>query len=217
MKGLIRNNFYTVEGSLKATLLLSLIAGIVLVIAGKLPMDSDNLFSMIIAGNLGGFGALSMTVMQKDAASKWNKFELTMPVSRNDVITARYLSCMLYVLIGVVMALLTALAFYLTAGAVNLERMGYGFIFGLGFALSMPTFTIPLTLILGDDKIEPILVISILAGMTLLFCSNAIMTPLFRDAANGDFLFRLSYVVLILVLFMVSYLISCRLYEKKEL
>ncbi len=217
MKGLIRNNFYTVEGSLKSTLLISLIAAVVLAIVTRVTSDSGNLFSMIISGNLGGFGALAMTVMQKDAASKWNKFELTMPVRRRDVITARYIACMLYVLIGIVMALVSVWAFHLATGALNPERMSYGFAFGWGFALSMPTFMIPLVLILGTDKTEPIMVVSIIAGLALFFGYSAVLAPIFRNLEHSNFLFRLSYVAFSTVLFILSYLLSCRIYKKKEL
>ena len=217
MKGLIRNNFYTVEGSLKSTLLISLIAAVVLAIVAMYNSDSGFLLSGIIGGNLAGFGALAMTAIQKDAASKWNKFELTMPVRRRDVITARYISCLLYVLIGIVMALVSALPFHLATGALNLERLSYGFVFGWGFALSMPTFVIPLVLILGTDKTEPIIVVSIIAGLVLFFGYSAVCSPFFSNLEHSDFLFRLSYVIFCTVLFVLSYLISCRLYRKKEL
>ncbi len=217
MKGLIRNNFYTVEGSLKATLLLSFVAAIVLAIVGKVTADSGNLFSFIIAGNLGGFGALAMTVMQKDAASKWNKFELTMPVSRKDVVTARYISCMLYVLIGVIVSMISIFVFYLVTGSANLERAGYGYAFGIGFALAIPTFMIPLVMILGTDKTEPLALVSVIAGLLLFFGSSAIMTPFLKDAANANYIFRLSYVAFSIVLFVASYLLSRWIYKKKEL
>ncbi len=217
MKGLIRNNFYTVEGSLKSTLLLSIIAAIVLAIVTRVISDSGNLFSMIISGNLGAFGALTMTVIQKDAVSKWNKFELTMPVRRRDVITARYIASMLYVLIGTIMAVVSVLVFYLATGALNLERMSYGFVFGWGFALSMPTFMIPLVLILGTDKIEPIMVVAIIAGFLLFLGGSAVASPFLKETANPDFVFRLSYLVFSIVLLVGSYLLSCWLYKKKEL
>lgn len=218
MKGLIRNNFYTVEGSLKVTLLLSLVATIVLAIVGKITADSGSLFGLIISGNLGGFGALSMTVMQKDAASKWNKFELTMPVRRKDVVTARYISCMLCVLIGIVMALINVLVFYLATGAVHPERMDYGVVFGsLGLALSMPTFMIPLVMIFGTDKTDSFMFVSIIMGLVLFFGSSAIMTPFLKDAANANLILRLSYVAFSMVLFVVSYLLSCWIYKKKDL
>lgn len=217
MKGLIRNNFYTVEGSLKASLLISLIAAIVIAIVGKSTVNSGMLFSGIVGANMGGFGALAATAMQKDAASKWNKFELTTPVSRKDVVTARYISCLLYVLIGILMSIISLLVFYLVTGVINLERMSYGFVLGWGVAMSFPSFMIPLVTIFGLDKAEPMMLVSIIMGLVLFFASNAIMTPFLKDVAYANLIFRLSYVALTTVLFVVSYLLSCWIYKKKEL
>ena len=115
------------------------------------------------------------------------------------------------------MALVCVLAFYLATGALSLERMSYGFVFGWGFALSMPTFMIPLVLILGTDKTEPIMVVSIVAGLASFFGYTAVSSPIFRNLEYSNFLFRLSYVVFSTVLFILSYLLSCRVYKKKEL
>lgn len=217
MKGLIRNNFYTVESSLKATLLISFAVSIVLAIVAKVTGDSGSLFSFIIAGNLGGFGSLAATALQKDAASKWDKFELTMPISRKDVVTAQYISNIFYVLIGVLASIVGVFVFYLATGSVNWERANYGFAFGIGFALSMPTFMHPLLMIFGTDKTEPFLLAAIIMGFVLFFGSSAVITPFLKDAAHADFIFRAGYVVFSIALFAISYLLSCRIYKKKEL
>lgn len=58
MKGLIRNNFYTAEGSIKMTLIISIIIMTVTSIMGK---GRSFLISSVIAANLGAFGGLSTT------------------------------------------------------------------------------------------------------------------------------------------------------------
>lgn len=217
MKGLIRNNFYTVESSLKATLLLSFAASLVLTIASMTTGNNSNLLSLIIAANLGGYGSLATTLIQKDAASKWNKFELTMPVSRKDVVTARYISSLLYVLIGAFVSIVSTFVFHLVTGSLNWDRAGYGFAFGIGFALSLPTFMIPLVISFGTDKTEPFMLVSIIAGLVLFFGSSVVTGSFLNASEHADFIFRLSYVAFSIVLFVVSYLFSCWLYKKKEL
>ncbi len=81
----------------------------------------------------------------------------------------------------------------------------------------MPTFIIPLVLTLGTDKTEPIMVVSIIAGLGLFIGCSAIMTLFLVDVANADLIFRLSYMAFSIVLFILSYLLSCRIYKKKEL
>lgn len=217
MKGLIRNNFYNVEGSLKATILIGFIAMIAIAIAGIYFPNNNALIAGIIGGLLGAFGGLAGTAIQKDAASKWNKFELTMPLSRGDVIKARYISFVLYILLGIFMAILSVLLFYIVTGSVNPERMSYGFVFGISFAMSIPTFMMPLILIFGTDKNEVILMASMIIGISLFLVSSVILAPFLRDFSNAALVFRLGYIIFSIVLFAASYLLSLLLYKRKEL
>ena len=92
--------------------------------------------------------------------------------------TAWYLSSAFYVLIGLVVAIISVLLFYVVSGIVHFERIGYGFAFGIGFALSIPTFMIPLVMIFGTDKTEPLMFVSVIAGLLLFFGG--------RDLARGS-------------------------------
>lgn len=217
MKGLIRNNFYKVEGSLKSTLLISAACALVLLLVGKTAESSNYLLGFTIAGILGGYGSLTVTAIQQDAASKWDKFELTLPVRRKDVVTARYISSLLYILIGFFISILSILPFYIVTGSIDLERVGFGLTFGLGFALAISTFMIPLVMLFGTDKVESMMLVSVIAGLLLLYGYNMIVTLLFKDASLITFVFRIGYIALSLLLFFLSYLISCGIYKKKEL
>lgn len=217
MKGLIRNNFYNVESSLKLTILIGFIGMIAIPIIGIYFPNNDTLISGFIGGMIGAFGALAGTAIQKDGTSKWNKFELTMPISRTDVIKARYISFVLYILVGIFMAILSVLLFYAVTGSVNLERMGYGFVFGISFAMSLPAFMTPLILIFGKDKNETILMVSAVMGLGLFLGSSAVLTPFLSDFSHSNLVFRLGYYIFSIVLFVISYLFSLFLYKRKEL
>ncbi len=220
MKGLIRNNFFMVYSSLIGMTIFSIVVIITVVVGGILyPQNIQFIVSALITSQFGGFGALSGTAMQKDAASKWSKFELTLPISRTTVIKARYISYMLYALIGFVMAVLSTLALYITTGTLPLERVGYGFAFGAGFALNLPAFMAPLCLIFGADKNEVILFISIGLSLALFAGSGALfaLIPMPIPIADGNLVFRVGYIIVSIVLFICSYLLSKYIYSKKEL
>lgn len=217
MKGLIRNDFYNVEGSMKLTMLAFIIIMIVLGIAGIYFPPNSYLASAVIGGTLGAFGALSGTAMQKDGASKWSRFELTMPISRSDVMKARYISFILYILIGLVMAIISALIFYALTGFIDAERAGYGFTFGISFAFSIPTFMTPLVLIFGTDKNDVLLMISMALGLGLFFVSSVVSSLFLSNFANAELVFRLIYLVFSIVLFAASFMLSTFIYKRKEL
>lgn len=216
MRGLIRNNFYTVEGSLKVTILVGFIAMIAIAIVGIYLPNNNTFISSCIGGMLGAFGALAGTSIQKDGASKWNKFELTMPISRNDVIKARYISFLFYILIGILMDILCTLLLFVVTGSVNLERIGYGIAFGIAFAMSIPTFMTPLILIFGTDKTEILLMVSCFMGLGLFFGSSVILAPFLSNFSNVNLVFRLGYIIFSILLYFLSYFLSIYLYKRKE-
>ena len=217
MKGLIRNNFYTVEGSLKLTILIGFIGMIIVPFIARSFPNSNILLTGMISGLLGAFGALSGTSIQKDGTSKWSKFELTLPISRKDVIKARYLSFLLYTFIGLIMAILSALLFNAIVGSINLDRLAYGFIFGIAFAMSIPTFMTPLVLIFGTDKNETLLMISIFISLGLFIGTSLILSPFLSDSSNADSLFRVGYLIFSILLYTSSYMLSVFLYQRKEI
>ncbi len=216
MKGLIRNNFYNVLGSFKLMLILGIVLLLAIIIFAVYFPTNDSLISVLIGGILGGAGGLTMSAIQKDSASKWNKFELTMPIDRRDVIKARYISFLLYIIIAIVLSILSVTLFHMISGYINLERVGFGFTFGIAFALSLPTFMTPLILIFGEDKNEGIMMISVVLTLGLFIGSSALLTPFLSDFSNANLIFRLGYLISSTVLFIVSYFLSRHLYINKE-
>ncbi len=216
MKGLIRNNFYMVSGSMHLTIILSIVGIVIGALTNKM------IVSAVIGGQLGGFGALAATAIQKDATSKWCRFELTLPIKRTDVIKARYISFLLFISIGLVLAVITAIVHIvtldITTGAVaDYERLSYAFTFGVAFALSIPTFLVPLILIFGVDKNEILLFISVGIGMALFVGASAIVGLVLPAQYNTNLIFRTTYLLFSIIMLIISYFVSLQVYKRKEM
>ncbi len=151
----IRNNFYSIGSSLPI-MLVGQLALVIVILLITIYDGGQNVFLVktlcggAIGAQLGGFSALCGTAMQKDALSKWNKFELTLPVKRTTVIQARYISFLLYFLMGFLMALITCGLFYWFVPSMNSEPITYAFAFGTAFGLGIPTFMTPLIIIFAS-------------------------------------------------------------------
>ncbi len=141
---------------------------------------------------------------------------MTTPVNRANIISAKYVSFLLFILIGAIMASISAAIMLIMPNELSLERLGFGFAFGSAFSLAIPTFMTPLVLIFGHDKNESILLISIGLGLGLFFGASVLATPFLRDFASADLIFRLTYFIISVIMFGISYLISLHLYKKKE-
>lgn len=218
MKGLIRNNFYSVGNSLPLLILCQislLIASVVIFLINGFTNDFLNICIPvgIIGSQLGGFGALCGTFIQKDALSKWSKFEPTLPVSRATIINARFLSFLLYFLMGVMMSIISILIFYVIGVPLYMERISFALTFGLTFGLGIPTLMSPLTITFGADKNEVLLFFSITAGIVCFFGGSTLWNISFPESPH----FRICYLIGAIVLFICSYLFTQFLYKKKEL
>ncbi|MDO5795007.1 MAG: hypothetical protein Q4Q00_12585, partial [Turicibacter sp.] len=73
MKGLIRNNFYSVESTLKWTIAFCIVVNI-LVVIGMIRFENiDDFLPILMFGQIGAFVGLTATALKKDHTSKWSK------------------------------------------------------------------------------------------------------------------------------------------------
>lgn len=217
MKALIRNNFYSVGSALKWTIAFCIIVNFAIIIGAVRFTNNDIFLPILIIGQIGAFTGLTGTALQKDNASNWSKYERTLPVKIRDIVMARYISFLTFSIIGISLATLTVvLLSVISAQPMNLERIGYGYSFGITFALLVPALLYPLVLKFGADKSEIILIISVAISLFLFNGGSVILTPYLINLNNANIIYRISCIVISAVMFISSYFISLSIYKRKE-
>lgn len=217
MKGLIRNNFYSVGSVLKWTIAFCIVINVVVIIGAVRFSSNDSFLPMLMLGQIGAFVGLTGTALQKDNTSKWSKYERTLPVKICNVVMARYISFLIFSIIGILLATITVLLFsVISAQPVNFERVGYGYSFGITFALLVPALLYPLVLKFGADKSEIMLMISVVITISLFVGGSVILTPYLNHLDNANMIYRITWIVMSVVMFISSYFISLALYKRKE-
>ena len=68
----------------------------------------ESIVSMVLAMQSFMFIANSGTALNTDVTSKWSNFEITLPVTRGDIVKARYISFLILILCGVFMSAFTS-------------------------------------------------------------------------------------------------------------
>lgn len=130
---------------------------------------------------------------------------------------ARYISFLIFSVIGILLATVTVLLFSVVSSQpVNIERVVYGYSFGIVFALLVPALLYPLVLKFGADKSEIMLMISVLITMGLFVGGSVILTPYLNNLENADMIYRIACMVISMVVFISSYFISVHIYKRKE-
>ena len=173
MKGLIRNNFYSMENNVKISFVVALFLSVISIF-----VKQSNIIQMIIAMQLFVFIVNVGTSLHADVVSKWNRFELTLPVKYNDIIKAKYISFAILFLLGMLMAAVTAILVYFTSDFSNIQNVYKGYVFGLTLSVTTAGIMYPLMLKIGTEKNELIMILSSIISIGLMVLISAALSPL---------------------------------------
>lgn len=212
MKGLFLDNFYKTIGNMKIFAFLVLAAGTAVLITGN-----DTLLELFVYIAITALSANAIASMRKDADVKWNKLELTLPVTRSDIVKSKYISYLFWVLTGLVIAaVFTALAvaihgdMFFVYGRRDTISL---FTLGTAIALMVGALFYPLAYLFGIDKSETLLVISVIGSVGLaiffIWVTNLIETLSYYTRLG-------IFALIIVIMFCISYLLTNVIYREKE-
>ena len=146
MKGLIRNNLYSMENSILIAFIISIFLAIV-------PFGGVNptLLPMIISIQIFVFVVNIGTSLRADETAKWSKFELTLPIKRSNLVLAKYVSIIILILMGIVMGTATMVLSSYYDHAVSHSALIYGFEYGLTLSIFSTSIMYPPDSHIGSD------------------------------------------------------------------
>ena len=218
MKGLLKNQFYGAIGGAAVLIVFFGAVGAWLLISANPSLL--NIYVLVIAT---AFAFNAVSGLRKESSSKWIRYQLTTPVTRRDIVKSRFVNHVFWVLVGV---LLSAL-FVILALAIHGNQYFYYsirdplilFCCGTGIALLMGVIFYPVIYLLGTDKSEIIMIISLLGsiGITsgVFWAYNSVYD--FKSVSDLKFYLGVTiYMVLVFVLLILSYFLTTVIYRKKE-
>lgn len=171
MRGLFLSNFYSAIENIKLFMVIVVVVGIGVLVTGNPTVQELFVYITITLLSVNAVAS-----SRKDAISNWNKFEMTIPVSKKEIVKCKYLSYAFWVLIGTIFTLIITVATMLLHGNDNLlyGMSNFYSMFSLGIGLSLLAGSIfyPLSYLVGVDKSETILIISILIAIGIAIGIN---------------------------------------------
>ncbi|MGP4074718.1 ABC-2 transporter permease [Halobacillus sp. K22] len=216
MKGLLLNQYYTVEKTIINYIPLALLLTTILIFFDNSKVQRLAAFLPIIL-----MASSSLEVLKREAKSGWNQYVLTLPVKRQNVVQSHYIFFILLTITGLLIACIGyALALFI-GGQPPGNAYGHSLMSIIGITFTMGFTAYPLTYALGTEKAELVAGISAGAGLGLYFLSASLFEFLIMpiqafQGFNSDLLFSLSFMVITLLLFVLSYMISIQIYKRKE-
>lgn len=211
MRGLVRNNFYSMSSNIYLSFIIAAVLALVSVI-----FREALLTSMILAVQIFIFVVHTGASLRIDETSKWSKFELTLPIRRHTIVSAKYASFALLILMGILSSLLTLAACYVTGLSLDPSIVIFSYGFGLTLAITSVALMYPIMLKIGTEKNELIVFFSGFAAIGIMLLLAALLAPF-----TGGMQFRHPLVSIVsactsMLLFIISYLVSIRIHRTKE-
>ena len=208
MKGLLLKDFYLLKKYGRGYVM---IAAIFIVISF---LNPENLFFFFYPCIISGL--VPITLISYDEREKWTVYAGTLPVTRARQVSSKY--CISLITGGIMMALMTAGQ---TIARIRNGALGpdYGVML-LGMVsviLLVPALILPFVFRLGAEKgrIAYVVVLVVAAAcMGALFGLGDVQVyPVVPAGAAGVFLILLA----VIAVFVVSWILSIRIYEKREI
>ena len=218
MKGLLKNNFYEILSSTKLFLLFMLLLGIFVIMMDK------NSFMVIVYALLGiiGFSINSIICLRNESSSKWNKYKLTAPVKRAEIVRSYFLSQLIWLLTGMLLAGMGITLSILLHGSPFDRNMDIFFIFATGIGISLFTASLffPLSYSGGSEKNQVFLIISLIGGIGIFVKLVDLLNTLFdSDSSMTTSQLILSGLIIIIcscLAFILSYWLTVGIFKRKE-
>ena len=202
MKGLIIKDFLNLKRQAK-------IIGVIVVFYFLLSMTSkdSNMFGTMI---LFLFAMMPVTAISYDERANWDKYGLTMPVSRADMIISKYI---LGLILSTLVLILNFIVQLLLGTKMNTENIMS--IFSI-FCLSIIFFSVllPIMFKFGVEKGRTVMyLVLMIPTILILLLSNVIKAP-----PSDDIILKALYALpfITILVFLLSIFISVNIYKKKE-
>ncbi|GAB3044380.1 ABC-2 transporter permease [Virgibacillus ainsalahensis] len=216
MKGLLLNQYYSVEKTIWTYVPLGLILATVLIFFDNPVIQRLAAFLPVIF-----MASSALEVLKHESKSGWNKYVLTLPVKRSRVVQSHYLFFSVLALTGLLIACIAFVLAQFVFGQTPSAGYIYSVMNILGMTCTMGFVAYPLTYLLGTEKAEVVAMAGMIAGLGVFFLSafvyDLFITPLdVLQGLNQDLLFSASFLIINFILLVVSYVISIQIYKRKE-
>ncbi len=220
IKGLIIKDLFELK-SYKKFIIIFVIICAISAFSRSNPSETISIFATMTTV---GFGMFSLATFSYDEISKSDKYIITFPITRKQIVLARYIlvigATILGSIIGFILGLIISLTMNHTVPDIYEELcIVMGGIFGIGF---IEAIQIPSIYKFGAEKGRAVLFFAVLAiailGTILFYIGKMININISFETINYviEHYFLIILALIIVVMYYISYRISVKIYNKKE-
>ncbi len=215
MKSLILKDYFNIVHSLKAMMVTILIVTVCL--SGSTGPGA----SMVMCTMM--MGMLIISTMAMDEHCNWNRYALVMPVSKKDIILAKYIVLYLLVFAGIILGGIMGLGVELVIQKTAITSevlldLGMCAVAGIGITSIIVGVTIPLVIWFGVEKGRLFIILCSLVPAGIVWAVSELLTAAGIVITEEILMLGIIALPFVSVLWnAVMYRLSCTLFEKKEI
>ncbi len=215
MKGLLKNNFFTVWANAKMFSVFMLIIGVFIVAVRSQSFQIGYVMIGIV-----GFSVNAVAVVKNEFISKWGKYKLTLPVKRADIVKSYFINLIIWLLAGTLFAgtevglswLLHGCPFDQPVDALTMAALG------ISVSLFMGAMFFPLFYLGGAERSDVFLVIALLCafGIDLVIVTVTNELELFGRGTPAILFGAGVLIACSFLAFCISYPLTVRIFKHRE-
>ena len=208
MKGVLVKDLYIARSNILVTIVSLVVLGFGLSI---LLETSALLVLAPVAATTAAF--ISIT---SDAASKWNKNVIIMPVSREQIIGEKFLFYILLAVLGLLAALVPCVVFACFGMDITLYSLClYGAI-GISATLLAGGISLPCAYLFDPEKSQIVFMMSFMASTGIITGLVLLINLVFPVKENILLAFHIVLIISV-IWFFISYRIAVKVYQKRDI
>ncbi len=155
-----------------------------------------------------------------DEQSKWQQYSIAMPYGRKTIVSSKYIAMAIGAVVSTVLVvLLYSVTVAIGKAEFSLKSLIGYVILSLAVGIVYPTFFLPLAYKFNSEKGRTIMLfLNVASGAIAVFLLSAIDgTGILAKLSNYTDILPYISIAAVLVLFALSWLISVKIYEKRDL
>ncbi|EGT3817527.1 membrane protein [Clostridioides difficile] len=211
MKGLILKDLLNLKGNIKFILLFIIMFGFMSSLGDG---NVNNFIGVIIVLCT----TMIVSTFSYDDLNKWDSYVLTMPISRNDIVLSKYLTMLIFSFIGVLVSLIVSVTIGYFKNTLILNETLLINALILSISVCFGSLILPLIYKFGTERARLLMILCFLVPTLALLVFKSILenisSPISIEIILNTLVYSLPFVAILL--FVISYFISSKIYSKKE-
>ncbi|MDX5688466.1 ABC-2 transporter permease [Clostridioides difficile] len=211
MKGLILKDLLNLKGNIKFILLFIIMFGFMSSLGDG---NVNNFIGVIIVLCT----TMIVSTFSYDDFNKWDSYVLTMPINRNDIVLSKYLTMLIFSFIGVLVSLIVSVTIGYFKNTLILNETLLINALILSISVCFGRLILPLIYKFGTERARLLMILCFLVPTLALLVFKSILenisSPISIEIILNTLVYSLPFVAILL--FVISYFISSKIYSKKE-